>query len=189
MGRVSLGRPCGRGRGGLAELAQVGFDPRVVILASDLGNLDQGFKGLDLTEKDLPLAIGVAPVFEQAGKHRENFPLNEYMDAFNCRFQVMGNKGPYMAKFQSAEEMAAVMVELTDLREMMDDALVVSRMLFEWPEFREIGMQGLIERYYPWWAFMSIKRPARPKGGKMMKEARILMNLDTAVTGQANLFW
>lgn len=124
-----------------------------------------------------------------AGKHRENFPLEAYMRCFNCRYEAMGGHGPYMAKFDNARDMAAMLVELTDLHEMMDDALTVSEMLFAWPEFREIGMQGLIEHYFPWWAFMSIKRPSLPRSGRMMKEARILMNLDSSLAGQVNLYF
>ena len=51
---------------GVVGLADVVLDPGVAVLLGDLGDVDDRFEGFDLAEEELPLAVGVGPVFEQA---------------------------------------------------------------------------------------------------------------------------
>lgn len=125
-----------------------------------------------------------------AGKHREEFPLDNYMQAFDCKYVgTLRDGSTRIFKFKDRLEMAQTMVMLTGLPELTEDALRIATMLFDWPEFPKLGVRKLIERYFPWWAFASIKQTVTPRDEKMMREARILTRLDSAMAGECNLYF
>ena len=64
-----------RGQAGVGRVvgfAEVVLDPGVAELLGDLGDVDGRFEGLDLAEEELLLAVGIGPVFEQAGGGRRD---------------------------------------------------------------------------------------------------------------------
>lgn len=120
-----------------------------------------------------------------SGKHTVNcFPIEDYTMIFN-RGEIRAPNGRRM-KSPDVELLKQQLRRITNSN-IDDGEFILEKLAEQYPEFPQLGLPELVEKYYPLWAIRSTKEQYTGYG--IPSELGALSKIDIALAGPANLFW
>lgn len=124
-----------------------------------------------------------------AGKHKKKFEINRYQLAFRGKYLTTDERNGRVraANFDHPSEMAEELVSITGLSHLYEHAFTIACALFSFADFTELGLNGLLEKFWPFYALSIVNRGNTIDLQELSPEARCLCSIEHALPGLANI--